>query len=242
MSIIRYFLPICGLTVCAVLLGACDRPETVVATDEPDASNSAIGDPPLPGIGAGPIPFGATITVEGVRIDIPDRWVASTVSSTFTAVQYTIPGDARNQDATITISNPIGGGLMYNILRWERQFRGDAARTETSVVLMNDQQMLEFIGSGPFDTGLPGSTGLQDGMMVLGAVPIVHESDRIDPSLFEDTSRVLIEIDQAATPVRMSNIFIKLTGPEATVEAARDEWDAMLRSIRIRDVSSWTTP
>ena len=42
--------------------------------------------------------------------------------------------------------------------------------------------------------------------------------------------------------MRLSNVFIKLTGPASVIENARAEWEAMVESIEIRDVSAWATP
>lgn len=236
--ILRYFLPVCGGILFLTALIACDSPETVVVTEE-QPEESPDPSPQTPDDATGPQ---STVTVEGVRVSIPERWQPAVTGSTFTAVQYTVPGTDPSLDATFTISNPIGGGLMYNALRWDRQFRGEEATTETWVIETGELQIMEFEGRGDFDTGLPGSVGVQEDMAVLGAIPIVNGSEQIDLGEPDEQGRYPLEIDQSATQTLPRNIFIKLTGPAATVDAAREEWDEMLRSLRIRDVSSWATP
>jgi len=239
-TIFRDLIALSTAAVCTLTIAACDSTDSVVVTE--DQSPQSQNPVPQPEPGDGEITLDATITVEGVRIGIPSRWRIATPGSGFTAAQYTVPGADASQDATLTISNPIGGGLMYNTLRWDRQFRGEEAQTASWVILVDDLQIMEFEGSGPFDTGLPDSTGLQDNMAVLGAVPIVNGPEQIETGAPDARERYEFTIDQEAQPMRLSNIFIKLTGPKDTVDTARAEWDALLHSIRIRDVSSWATP
>lgn len=243
-TIFRDLIALSTAAVCTLTIAACDSTETDdVSEDQAPATQAPVPQPEAgDGEGDGEIALDATITVEGVRIGIPGRWRIATPGSGFTAAQYTVPGADASQDATFTISNPIGGGLMYNTLRWDRQFRGEEAETKSWVVLVDDLQIMEFEGRGDFDSGLPGSTGPQESMAVLGAVPIVNGPEQIEPGDSDDDGRYAFTIDQEAQPMRLSNIFIKMTGPAETVDAARAEWDALLNSIRIRDVSSWATP
>jgi hypothetical protein len=245
-TILRYFPVLCGGLLAASAMTGCDSPRTVVAGgDEDSAAQSAPADGASGAEGGRNDPGTvATVTVEGVRMDIPARWQPQVVGSTFTAVQYSIPaadGDPAKA-ATLTISNPIGGGLMYNVLRWDRQFRGDEAETDSWITLVGDVPVVEFAGRGPFDTGLPGSTGVREDMAVFGAVPIVNGPERVELGEPGEGQRYEFAIDQDAVPMRMSNVFIKLTGPAGTVMSAREEWRAMLASLRVRDVSSWATP
>ncbi|MFI4854316.1 MAG: hypothetical protein ACIAQF_04970 [Phycisphaerales bacterium JB065] len=238
-TILRQIVLLCGGSIALVSIGACNGPETVVVTD--DSQQTAMPE-------TEPIedeaPNNAIVTVQGVRLEIPSRWEPAPTGSTFTAVQYSVPapdGDPAKV-ATLTISNPIGGGLMYNTLRWSRQFRGENAETESWLTINGDLQVMRFFGRGPFDTGLPGSTGVQDDTVVLGAVPIVNGPERVEAGEPDENGRYAFTIDPEAKGERMSNIFIKLTGPAETVLAAREEWEAMINSIRVRDVSSWATP
>lgn len=247
----RKSIATCAAALMAMGMAGCDSPETVVVNDpqaeqsderqQPEEGQQQIESPQDAPTTDG-IALDATVTIEGVTLGIPDRWMPAAGGSQFTAVQYTIPGSDRSLNATLTISNPIGGGLMYNTLRWDRQFRGDEASTQTWITVSKGTPIMQFEGRGPFDTGLPGSTGVQDNMAVLGAVPIVNGPERPELGEPDEDGRYTFEIDQDADPLRLSNIFIKLTGPAETVEAARAEWDAMLASIRIGDVSFWATP
>jgi hypothetical protein len=231
----------CAAALLAMALVACDAQETGEATaSQPDRTTPQ--PPPSSSSPADGVTLDATVTIEGVTVGIPDRWMPATGGSQFTAVQYTIPGRDPSLNATLTVSNPIGGGLMYNTLRWERQFRGEEANTKSWLTVSDGTQIMQFEGRGPFDTGLPGSTGVQDNMAVLGAVPIVNGSEQLDLGDPDDDGRYTFTIDQGAQPLRLSNIFIKLTGPAETVDAAREEWDAMLESIRLGDVSEWAAP
>jgi hypothetical protein len=238
-TILRQIVLLCGGMMALASIGACEGPETVVATDE---DRQTATEEPRP-IEEEPV-SNATVTVQGVRLEIPARWEPAATGSTFTAVQYSIPsadGDPAKA-ATLTISNPIGGGLMYNTLRWDRQFRGENAETRSWLTLNNDLQVMRFFGRGPFDTGLPGSSGVQEDTVVLGAVPIVNGPEQVEAGQPDESGRIAFTIDPEAEPMRMSNIFIKLTGPAETVLAAQDEWETMISSLRVRDVSSWATP
>ncbi len=245
-SILRYSAPLCVGLLALCTLGACERPESVVATEEntqPSDASARAPETTNPPTSEG-VDLSSTVTVEGIRIAIPDRWQPATTGSTFTAVQYTVPSPDGNadQNATFTISTPIGGGLMYNLLRWDRQFRGDDASTSTWITVDDGQQMIHFVGQGPFDTGLPGSTGIQEDTMVLGAIPVVNGPEQVDLGDSDDAGRYEFAVDQASEPMRLSNVFIKLTGPASVIENARAEWEAMVESIEIRDVSAWATP
>jgi len=245
-SILRYSAPLCVGVLALGTLGGCDGPESVVATEENTQPSDASAQAPEttnPPTSDG-VDLSSTVTVEGIRIAIPDRWRPATTASTFTAVQYTVPspdGDA-DQNATFTISTPIGGGLMYNLLRWDRQFLGEEAITEARVIEIDGLQVMEFEGRGDYNSGLPGSIGVEENMAVLGAIPIINGPEQIDLGEPDEQGRYPLEIDQTATRTLPRNIFIKLTGPAETVAAARAEWDAMLQSIEIRDVSHWATP
>ena len=245
-SILRYSAPLCVGVLALGTLGGCDGPESVVATEENTQPSDASAQAPEttnPPTSDG-VDLSSTVTVEGIRIAIPDRWRPATTAATFTAVQYTVPspdGDA-DQNATFTISTPIGGGLMYNLLRWDRQFRGDDASTSTWITVDADQQTVHFVGQGPLDTGRPGSTGVQEDTMVLGAIPIVNGPEQVELGEPDDAGRYEFAVDESSQPMRLSNVFIKLTGPASVVDHARAEWDAMLQSIEIRDVSHWATP
>lgn len=248
--ILRYCSRACVGLVALGILNGCDGPESVVATEEntqPD-QRSAQSLPQTPAATERPTPNGvdlsAIVTIEGVRIAVPDRWQPATTSSTFTAVQYTVPssGGDSDQTATLTISTPIGGGLMYNLVRWDRQFRGEEATTSTWVTAADGQQIVHFEGRGPFDSGLPDSTGIQEDTMVLGAIPIVNGPEQVQLGDPDADGRYAFAIDQSSQPMRMSNVFVKLTGPASVVEGVRAEWEAMIDSLEIRDVSAWATP
>ena len=239
-TILRKPIMPCVAALLTTALMACDSSETVeVAESQPDQpAPQALPSTAEPD----EITLDATITIEGVTMGIPERWMPAAGGSQFTAVQYTVPGSNPSLNATLTVSNPIGGGLMYNTLRWDRQFRGEEASTQSWLTVSDGTQIMQFEGRGPFDTGLPGSTGVQDNMAVLGAVPIVNGPEQIELGEPSDEGRYAFAIDESAQPLRLSNIFIKLTGPAETVDAARKEWNAMLQSVRIGDVSMWATP
>lgn len=238
-TILQQIVLLCGGMMALALIGACERPETVVATEDNQQPETRQ---------AGPLDqeskSNATVTVQGVRLEIPSRWEPAATGSTFTAVQYSIPssdGDPAKA-ATLTISNPIGGGIMYNMLRWQGQFVGENPQIESWLTFDNDLQVMRFFGRGEFDTRLPGSEGTQNDTVVLGAVPIVNGPEQVETGEPDQTGRYEYTIDPEAEPMRMLNIFIKLTGPSETVLAAQDEWETMISSLRVRDVSSWATP
>jgi hypothetical protein len=100
----------------------------------------------------------------------------------------------------------IRGGVAFNIDRWEAQFgRDENAQLDRTTFNVNGVAVHHFVGKGTFSSGLPGSAGPIDQMMVLGVV-----MERPDGRL----------------------VFIKATGARETLEPAREQWDAMVQSIQ----------
>jgi hypothetical protein len=112
------------------------------------------------------------------------------------------PEDAEGGEATVS---RVGGTPEANIARWIGQFQshGPEKRTE-SVVRGLQVHVVEVEGTFLSGSMMAGSAGTpKPGWMLLGAV-----------------------IEAAGTPY-----FFKVTGPKATISAARTSFDAWIASI-----------
>ena len=119
-------------------------------------------------------------------------------------------------EATAAVFRGIRGGADFNIARWASQFIADDKQVETSERPIENARLHLFTGTGTFDGGAAmGGAGPQPDMMVLG---------------------VLIEISPE------QSVYIKATGPRATLEPARADWNIMLDSIRVAPNAAQPTP
>ena len=143
----------------------------------------------------------------GVRWKVPSRWSEQPARQMRVAT-YTIPGAAgaeAGECAVFYFGPGQGGSIEANVERWSKQFEGTPAAQRTSRRVAGIEVTEVSLGGVYLAPGGPSmqSQGKKPGYRLLGA--IVGAPD--------------------------GNVFFKLTGPEATVKAARADMQGLLDSI-----------
>jgi hypothetical protein len=139
---------------------------------------------------------------------VPDAWKTVPNTSSMRIATYRVPraqGDTDDADVSVTRA---GGGTEANIRRWVGQFdeAGQDKRTEKTV---RGLKITTVEVSGTFIGGgmMGGASGPKKGWALLGAI-----------------------VETPGSPY-----FFKLTGPAASVRAARPAFDALLTSVTLAD-------
>ncbi len=174
----------------------------------------------LPGATQGPA-GGAPAAPEGttgpgaLRWTDPPGWQRQTPSSSMRAAQYLIPGAAG--DLTLAVfyfGQGQGGSIDDNLQRWWGQFEQPDGRPSAEVA----QRTTRTVGALPVTvTTLTGRSRGGGGMMGAPSEPA------------RDDQMLLGAI--VVTP--RGPWFFKVTGPRASVEAARPAFDALIDSARL---------
>jgi hypothetical protein len=155
-----------------------------------------------------PLPAAPAPPAGGIRWTRPARWTAGPASAMRVAT-YAVPA-AKGADAAecaVFFFGPgQGGGVDDNVARWARQFEGAPKAARTSALVAGLRVTRVQVEGTYLAPGGPmmRSTGKKSGYRLLGAI----------------------------VEAPGGNVFFKLTGPAATVGAAREEFDALVASIR----------
>lgn len=150
-------------------------------------------------------PGGPTLDLGAAAVELPATWQRGEPSSRMRLAEATVPGPAGDALLTVFFFGPGGGGgVEANIQRWLGQVAADG-QPERDQFTVGDYTVHTVAVTGtlqPSGMGTGPSEPVPDAML-LGAV-----------------------VEGPGGPW-----FFKLTGPAATVVAARPELDLMLRSI-----------
>ncbi len=201
----------------ALLAGACGCAGE--APGEPAAANEAEGPGPAvpllapvrPPAAAGELPPGHPPLESGsgpLAWTAPAGWISEPPSSAMRRAQYRVPGPGGDAECVVYYFGPgQGGDTQANLERWAGQFRGPEGQDP-------EPEITELQVSGLRVTLIE----------VAGTYvnPLVLDAPR--PGY-----RLLGAIAQAAD----ANWFFKLTGPDATVQAQREAFAALVRSLRV---------
>ena len=146
--------------------------------------------------------------VGGLVFPKPPTWKWTTPRMRFRTLQYEVPGQGDGSGAAELVFSLFrgtdGGPTDMNIDRWVGQFRnpdGTPAKAVTSVIDIGGLTVNRMEVRGNYQ-GM-GQPAPRPGQMQLGA--IVEAPDR--------------------------RVFVRITGPEATVEAAREDFDRMISGV-----------
>jgi hypothetical protein len=134
---------------------------------------------------------------------VPAKWTVAPNASTMRLATYRVPPAGASEAAELTVVR-AGGSTDANLQRWVEQFTdAEPARRTKQTVRGFAVSLLEV--SGTFTAGAMGQTpaGPRRDWMLLGAV---------------------VETPEGA-------YFFKLTGPRASVRAARSDFDALVKSL-----------
>jgi hypothetical protein len=146
--------------------------------------------------------------VGGLKFSRPADWNWIPVQSPMRKAQLAVPGMGSSKTADITFFHfgPSGGGdLESNVQRWLRQFQSTAGAEKVEAKTIGGRKTTLVSTEGTFSAGMPGQPAApMDNYALLGAI-------------IEDPS---------------GNVFVKMTGPKETVQAAREKFMKFLESAK----------
>lgn len=151
----------------------------------------------------------SSVLVQGVAFLIPEEWVKETPSSDMRLAQYRIDGDAG--PAQVVFSS-FGGGAQMNVQRWIGQFENPTGPGGTGAPIIANEKV----------DGLEVTLVRVEGIYSPGAMGPMMPAP--DPEPDHALHGVIV------TGGPQGTIFIKTTGPAATVNANQAGLDAMARS------------
>ena len=202
---------VAGLAACSK-----DKPQQQ-QTNMPQPSSMTPGTQSTPNTMVPPPSVAATASGEmmslaGVSFRLPAGWIKE-ASSGMRLAQYRLPGDDGPGRMVVFAFGPgQGGGTQANIDRWVAQFSGgsDAAKPEVNKLEQNGLTLSMVKTSGTY-------TPIAMGPMVPADPPQSNQA------LFG----IIVEGGPQGT------LFIKVTGPAATIQSHGDALEASARSASL---------
>jgi gluconolactonase len=142
-----------------------------------------------------------TFEARDLKLQIPARWEQQEPSNRLRLAQFAIPpADGDPEAAELVVSGPFGGTDQANIERWLGQFdsQGRTVKMTQGTGAAGEYVVVELTGTynKPVGPAVQGRTEPAPGFKMLGVIV------KLEPG---------------------GNYFLKLTGPEKTVDAAADE-------------------
>lgn len=187
----------------AVVLGAAALGGCGEGGEDPAAEIRRLQETP----GAAPVPAGAPVVVASLAWDVPSAWEASEPTGAVRKAQFRVGEDG--EAVFFSFGPGQGGDTESNLARWARSVTDDAGepvQPEIDVIDAGGVRTVSAVYEGTYMAGPPGGERTaMDGWMLLGAV--VEGGPE-------------------------GSVFIRLTGPAQSVREARDDWTAMLSSVR----------
>lgn len=135
-------------------------------------------------------------------------WVEEEPTSSMRIAQFRLPGDGA-PDATLAVFPGLGGSVQQNLTRWVGQFTQPDGRPSTEVARAGTRRVEGMAVhvldvTGTFSASMPGAaSGPLEGWRMLGAV--IEARDGL--------------------------VFVKATGPAATLERWSTSFDAFLDGL-----------
>jgi hypothetical protein len=146
--------------------------------------------------------------VGGLKFKRPTDWAWVPLQSSMRKAQLTVPGLGAGKNAEITFFHfgPSGGGdLESNIQRWIRQFQSAPGAEKVESKALGGRKTTIVTTEGTFSAGMPGQS----------AVPM--ENYALLGAIVEDPE---------------GNVFVKMTGPRETVQAAKPKFLEFLEAAK----------
>jgi len=156
-------------------------------------------------------PAAAPLSVADLRMSAPEEWLSKPSSSSMRVAQYEVPGKAGAAEAVVYYFGAgQGGSVDDNVARWFGQFTPDAGAKDIASVRekreAGEAKVTVVRARGVYQSGMPmGPKTPKPGHALYG---------------------IIIESPQGP-------VFVKLTGPAATVDAAAAGCEALIKSIRL---------
>lgn len=193
----------------AVTLISCDKPPSPPPTPQPSATAPVGANAVPPATEPAPAADTApnTVAVAGIVFDVPVGWRSVQPANQMRLAEVRVPdsaGDA-SRDCLLTVST-AGGDVAMNIDRWARQ-------------------MLSPAGEPPIpDVRVVDSNGLKIHVVELeGAY-----QGMTDPAPLPEWMMRGAIVEGAGS----ATVFIKMTGPAASMRSVSDGWAALVSGIR----------
>ncbi|MGB5813977.1 MAG: hypothetical protein WBH85_01355 [Thermoanaerobaculia bacterium] len=182
------------------------------AAGELPAGHPAVGETPS-GMTVAPVPPGSGTGSTSLGWTSPAGWAAETPSSSMRRAQYRVPGEAGDAECVVFYFGPgEGGDAMANALRWADQFTQPDGRSSRELLQTSETD----VGGIPvLMSEVTGTYG--------GGMPMMGQPAQVLPD------HMLLGAVAAGPD---ANWFFKLTGPQATVEAEREAFAEMIRSLK----------
>ncbi|MHC4414517.1 MAG: hypothetical protein ACYS0G_04455 [Planctomycetota bacterium] len=139
----------------------------------------------------------------------PAAWIERPPAGTMRAANFTVPGTEGQEAAQLVVfyfGPGQGGSIDSNIARWQSQFKPQPDGTPTE----------------------PRIDGLEADGMPVTLVELAGEWQQMNTTWYQPDQLFLAAIVEAPT----GNVFIRLTGQTATVEANRGAFMDMVEGLR----------
>jgi len=153
------------------------------------------------------------LTVAGIRFDLPEAWEAQAPSSSMRLAQYSLPGEAG--PAGMAVFAGIGGSAQANITRWTAQFKDPGNPHDQPV------SEVEKFANGQLRLSIVRAEGIYSGT----------RTDPAAPPAKPEPDQALFGIIVEGGPQGI--LFIKVTGPKATVKSHDQVLSAFAQSAAL---------
>jgi hypothetical protein len=176
------------------------------STPAPEAQPLPPGHPPI----SDQVQPAAAPAAGALAWTVPADWVSTPPSNEMRRAQYRVPGAAGDAELVVFYFGPgQGGDAQSNAERWASQFLDDKGQPVIAKTRAMDAHgiavtVVEARGNYQSGSMTGGAVQARPGYALLGAIAAGADA----------------------------NWFFKLTGPEATVEAQRAAFDALMQSLR----------
>jgi len=186
-------------------------------TEQSAGGELPTGHPPVgetpPAMTIAPVPPGTGSGAAALTWTSPEGWTAEAPSSNMRRAQYRVPGEAGDAECVVFYFGPgEGGDAMANALRWADQFTQPDGRSSRELLATEE---IDVNGIPVLLSSVTGTYG--------GGMPMMGQQAQVLPD------HMLLGAVAAGPD---ANWFFKLTGPEATVEANREAFAGMIRSLQ----------
>lgn len=149
-----------------------------------------------------------TFPVGGLTFSRPTEWNWVAVNSPMRKAQLAVPGLDPTKAAEVTFFHfgaGGGGDIESNAKRWLGQFKGAANAEKVESKQIGGRKVTLVSTEGTYSTGMPGASAApMENYALLGAI-------------IEDAG---------------GNVFVKMTGPKATVQAASAKFLEFLGAVK----------
>jgi len=160
-----------------------------------------------------PVPEGAGVGETALTWTVPTGWIVEEPASSLRRAQYKVPGKAGDGECVVFYFGPgQGGDPIANAQRWADQFTTADGGPATTAMKTSTVEV------GALKVFLVEVSGTYKGGMTMTAAPAVAKPGY----------RLL----GAVAPGPDANWYFKFTGPDGTVNAQREAFNAMVRSMK----------